>query len=656
MRVPASRDLTMRTIVVPVLAFLLGTTVVFAIFRYVFTERPNYSRETGKSGVLGSSTPSGGPSARPEGHAKAWKLLLDGHLREAQDAFLGFILHPARRDADALRGLVAVRRRMAGDNPGVLRRQAAEYKDAISRGVETGEHYTLPAMEALVAANMQALKEIESQSAPTSRPLPTQGSPSPADPLLEDNIPLSGKLSPPATHPAKPTGPQAPLLSGGKLPPPAVHSAKATGQHAPLPSGGKLLPPATHAANPTPPPSPAPAQKGAPVPPTSPALQKLPAPPAPDPQTSPPPAASNPQASPPPPALALHVSAPSSGPSPVLTDHLYMVRVGPVPDRDRASAIAKRLSAGGFSQTRVVAQPELRVVSEPLPRGVAEGLVATLAGRGFHSQVEPLGGDAAQLLFGIFTSQKIADALVHRIVAAGYDAWVRGGTVYTLQLGPYPQASVNTITAIIKSGAPDAIVATYPVRPQPSPPPSASAPQPSPPPGASAQTSPPPPASAPQASSSPPGPSPLPNNRLYMVRVGPVSDRDRASAIAKQLSARGFAQTKVVTQQEFRVVSEPLPRGAAEGLAATLAGRGFHGQVEPLGGDAAQVLFGTFTSQKEAEMLAQRIVAAGYDAWVRGGTVYTLQIGPYPQANLDTIAAIIKSDAPDATVTTDPVP
>jgi cell division protein FtsN len=141
-----------------------------------------------------------------------------------------------------------------------------------------------------------------------------------------------------------------------------------------------------------------------------------------------------------------------------------------------------------------------------------------------------------------------------------------------------------------------------------------------------------------------------------VVRVGPISDRDRAAAITKQLVAGGFSQTKVTTQPGFRVVSEPLPRSGAEGLIATLAGRGFHSQLEPLAGDTAQLVFGTFSSHKEAETLSQRIAAAGYDAWVREGAVYTLQLGPYPQSSVKTITGIIKSGAPGATVTADPVP
>jgi cell division protein FtsN len=296
-----------------------------------------------------------------------------------------------------------------------------------------------------------------------------------------------------------------------------------------------------------------------------------------------------------------------------------MVRVG-FSDRDRAAALAKQLVAGGFSQTNVTSRKGFRVVSEPLPRSVADGLVATLAGRGFHSQVEPLAGDTAQLVFGSFSSQKEAEALSQRITTAGYDAWVREVAVYTLQLGPYPQSSVNTITGIIKSGAPEATVAADPVAPQTSPPPAPAVPQASPAPAAP-KVSPPPATSASQVTTSQPSaPSSGSSNRPVMVQAV-LSDRDRASAIANQL-----------------------------------AGRGFHSQIEPLVGDTVQLVFGSFTVQKEAETLAQRIGAAGYDAWVREGAVYTLQLGQYPQSSVNTITGIIKSGAPEATVTVVPAP
>ena len=138
-----------------------------------------------------------------------------------------------------------------------------------------------------------------------------------------------------------------------------------------------------------------------------------------------------------------------------------------------------------------------------------------------------------------------------------------------------------------------------------------------------------------------------------------VSDSNRAAAIARRLQssqAIGSSEVKVNTQAGFRVVSEPLPRSVAEGLVAGLAGRGFTSQVERLTGDTVQLVFGNFASQTDAEALSQRIAAAGYDAWVRQGTVYTLQLGPYPQSTLKTVTDIIKSDAPDATITTAPVP
>lgn len=141
-----------------------------------------------------------------------------------------------------------------------------------------------------------------------------------------------------------------------------------------------------------------------------------------------------------------------------------------------------------------------------------------------------------------------------------------------------------------------------------------------------------------------------------MVRVGPVSDRDLAAAIAKQLSAGGFSQANVTSHAGFRVVSEPLPRSAAEGLAASLASRGIRAQVEALGRDAVHLVFGSFASQKDAEGLSQRIAAQGYDAWVHEETVYMLQLGPYPQTSISAISGIVTSSAPGAAVSADPMP
>ena len=356
----------------------------------------------------------------------------------------------------------------------------------------------------------------------------------------------------------------------------------------------------------------------------------------------------------PPQVSALQTSTPSVDSSP---GSLYMVEVGPFPDQDRAAAIAKELSARGFSQAKVVDQTKFRVLSLPLSRSAAEALVGTLVKRGFPSQIEPAGGDAFQLVFGTFSTQQEAEALAQRIGAAGYDARVRGGTGYRVHVGPYPLSSVVdtivTVTNIMKSSAPEASVTTSPVSSQTSAP--APAPQVSPlPPVAAPQT----PAvflPAPQTPPAAPGPTSSLKDPLHTVEIGPFPDRDRAAAIAKELSARGFSQAKVVSPTKFRVVSEPLPRSVAEDLVARLAGRGLPSQIESLGGDTVELVFGTFGTQQEADAMAHRVSAVGYDAWVRGGTGYALQVGPYPQSAINTITGIVKSRAPEATVTADSV-
>jgi hypothetical protein len=68
-------------------------------------------------------------------------------------------------DPQAMRALIAVRRRLANDDPALLRRQAAVYQEGITRGMESEEHYTLEAMRVLVKANLAAANEIEAERA-----------------------------------------------------------------------------------------------------------------------------------------------------------------------------------------------------------------------------------------------------------------------------------------------------------------------------------------------------------------------------------------------------------------------------------------------------------------------------------------------------------
>ena len=508
----------MRKIIVPALTFLLGITMALVIYKSVLTERSPASRAAGGPSTLVPSPSSGEPNALREPHAKAAQLLQSGQLRGAQDVFLE-ILAVNPRDESALHGLVVVRRYMAGDNAAMLHRQAEAYWEAIRRGVENEEHYSLRAMETLLAATLQAVQEIEARKpathglagspqgitppagtqpqtavAPNGKP-PLLATPAAGSPALQTPAVPGGKASTPAAPPAKPVAAQPPLPSSAKALTPAAPPAKPAASQPPVPSSAKARTPALLPAKPAAPKTPAPGAKvltaqanaakpGVPqtaIPSSAPALR--------DPERSPsnsgpqvppaaaltppqslPPAASGAKAGPLPASSSQTwaITAPQTPPPPAepsasANNRLYMVRVGPVSDHDLAATIAKQLSAGGFSQTNVTSRPGFRVVSEPLPRSAAEGLAASLANRGIHTQVEPLGRDVVHLVFGSFASQKDAEALSQRIAAQGYDAWVREETVYTVQLGPYPQTSVNAISGIVKSSAPGAAVSADPM-------------------------------------------------------------------------------------------------------------------------------------------------------------------------------------------------
>ena len=124
----------------------------------------------GDSGLVTapSSNEPGAPGLR---YAEAKQLLNAGRPQEAQDAYLALLLvDPV--DQEALRGLVAVRRKMAGDDPAKLRRQAAAYEQAITRGTETEEHYTTEVMEILARACRLSASQIESERGISAQPAP----------------------------------------------------------------------------------------------------------------------------------------------------------------------------------------------------------------------------------------------------------------------------------------------------------------------------------------------------------------------------------------------------------------------------------------------------------------------------------------------------
>ena len=190
----------MRKIIVPALAFLLGITITFIIRGSAVKERAVAPAVPTETTVPASLPPRGNPGTTLSAqNVEAWQLLHEGRAHEAQDVFLG-ILSTDPENQDAMRGLVAARRAMAGDDPSELRRQVAVYEDAIRRGTDTKEHYTRLAMIMLVAASERAAQEIEAPSEAASPPLrkPIQASTPPAVRQPEDVVPPSGKLPPPA--------------------------------------------------------------------------------------------------------------------------------------------------------------------------------------------------------------------------------------------------------------------------------------------------------------------------------------------------------------------------------------------------------------------------------------------------------------------------
>ncbi len=103
-------------------------------------------------------SPSGAP-ATPQDAAAT-----EAALRRAQDERLQELIK-SPDDPQAMRALIAIRRRLAHDDPALLRRQAAVYQEGIARGVESEEHYTLEAMRVLVKANLAGANEIEAERA-----------------------------------------------------------------------------------------------------------------------------------------------------------------------------------------------------------------------------------------------------------------------------------------------------------------------------------------------------------------------------------------------------------------------------------------------------------------------------------------------------------
>ena len=80
-------------------------------------------------------------------------------LSQAQDEYLQLLLNTPD-NAQAMRRLVAVRRRLADDNPLTLLRQSAELQQAVALGKQSAEEHSADRMRVLALADTRAATEI----------------------------------------------------------------------------------------------------------------------------------------------------------------------------------------------------------------------------------------------------------------------------------------------------------------------------------------------------------------------------------------------------------------------------------------------------------------------------------------------------------------
>lgn len=331
-------------------------------------------------------------------------MLTAGRLREAQEEFLQLLLtNPSHRDA--MLGLVTVRRRLAGDDPTSLRRQAAAYQQAIARRSETEEHFTVEAMALLAQANLIAAEEIEAERA---KP-PTPAAATPGPPLAP---------VPPTASPRS-QSPQTATPRAQASPPPSPRAAAS-----PTPRPARQSPPPIAQVIPTP------AQRSAPPTPRATATAT--------------------------PAAAPVTPSPQSAEQPVDAQEPFLVvRIGPVSDVARVSEIVGELTLSGYSAgvSRRDEPLSFLVVSETLARQTAERRAQVLAGYGFRSRLIALSGGLVQLEFGVFQSADAAEALAIRIRTRGYHAGVvrEGGTGYLITAGPYRQTVANAVVRLVRT-------------------------------------------------------------------------------------------------------------------------------------------------------------------------------------------------------------
>jgi peptidyl-tRNA hydrolase len=157
-----------------------------------------------------------------------------GKLREAQEEYLSILLIEPTHE-EAMRGLVRVVGLIAKGNRAALRRQAEEYRRAISLGIETEEHYTGPAMEILARATLQAAGErvpplSQVQAPAPSPPVAQQPRASPREEPRQTPRPKASSQpkSPPRPAATQPQSPREQTRPAPPAPPPSKDPAAAT--------------------------------------------------------------------------------------------------------------------------------------------------------------------------------------------------------------------------------------------------------------------------------------------------------------------------------------------------------------------------------------------------------------------------------------------
>ncbi len=141
---------------------VVSGTVIALLAAGIWSRRPSLPLAT-RSPLAEAQRAASAPAA-PAPTATSALPGSSSSLRVSQEEFLGILLRKAD-DRAAMQGLVAVRRRLSGDDPVKLRRQADAYTEAIAKRVETEEHYTIEAMRLLIRASLLAANEIDAERA-----------------------------------------------------------------------------------------------------------------------------------------------------------------------------------------------------------------------------------------------------------------------------------------------------------------------------------------------------------------------------------------------------------------------------------------------------------------------------------------------------------